>query len=82
MQAPDGTLKPITEFFSDEELKVMDDTSHQLVNLQQKATELEAKTGKPHPVFVEGEVVEIKGGKFRVHRIMGRKRLVLKPIQY
>lgn len=32
------------------------------------------------PVFTVGEVLEIKGGKFRVHSIRSRGRLILKGI--
>lgn len=41
----------------------------------------EKETGKPHPVFSVDEVVELKGGRFRIHAIK-KNRLILKPIKY
>ena len=44
--------------------------------------EMEAATGKPHPIFREGEVLEIKGGKWKVASILKRGRMVLKAVPY
>lgn len=82
MQQPDGQIHGLADVFTKEQLEAMSGNEQHLANLKQRARELEAETGKPHPVFEVGEVVEIKGGKFRVHQIKGRKRLVLKPIKY
>lgn len=43
---------------------------------------MEAATGKPHPIFHEGEVLEIKGGKWKVASILKRGRMVLKAVPY
>ena len=44
--------------------------------------EMEAATGKPHPIFHEGEVLEIKGGKWKVLSILKRGRMLLKAVPY
>ena len=80
MQTPEGKLKSITDFFSKEQLDMMK-TSDQLVNLKQKSSELEEETGKPHPVFVQGETIEIRGGKFKVDKIE-KDFLILKAMEY
>jgi hypothetical protein len=82
MQGPDGQIKGLVDIFTKDQLDRMGGPEQQLANLKQKALGLEQETGKPHPVFEVGEVVEVKGGKFRVHQIKGRKRLVLKPVKY
>lgn len=66
MQQPDGAL---TRLRDGEEART----------LAEKLVEL---TGKPHPVFTVGEVVEIKGGKWKVHKILSRGRMVLKTVPY
>lgn len=81
MQQPDGKLSPITDFFSKEQLEDMKCFKDQLLNLEQKATELKEETGKPHPVFSHGEILEIKEGKFQVDKIE-KDYLILKPIKY
>ena len=78
MQTPEGNFKLLDDLI---ELPPEMDAKKQLEELEKKARELEASTGKPHPVFEVGEEVEIKGGKFRVHKIL-RNRLMLKPIKY
>lgn len=50
--------------------------------LEEKRDALEAETGKPHPIFHEGKIVEIEGGKWRVTKIMSRDRMVLKAHPY
>ena len=81
MQQPDGQIKPLTDFFTKKQIDEMGGPEQQLANLRQKSQELEEKTGKPHPVFEVGEELELKGGKFVVHKIRG-KRLILKSIRY
>ncbi len=81
MQQPDGKIKPITDFFTEEELDAMKDGRDRLTNLVQKSRELETQTGKPHPVFIQGETIEIRGGKFKVDKIE-ENYLILKPIKY
>jgi len=81
MQQPEGTINPITDFFSKEKLDKMKDIEDQLSSLRQKSVELEEKTGKPHPVFVQGEELQIRGGKFKVDKIE-KDFLILKPIKY
>ena len=67
MQTPDGELRPFL-------LK-------ELVEAKAEADKLKMSTGKPHPIFVVGEEVMIKGGMFKVHKLL-RNRMVLKPIKY
>ena len=66
MQAPDGSL---TGFSDEEEARTI-------------SRELEELTGKPHPVFTKGEVLEIKGGKWKVVRLLTRGRMMLKTVPY
>ncbi len=66
MQKPDGGLTRLQD-------------AGEASDLAQK---LEALTGKPHPVFTEGEVLEIKGGKWRVQKILARGRMILKTVKY
>jgi len=81
MQTPEGNFKKLADLFNKEQLEGIKSLENQLSTLQQKAKSLQEETGKPHPVFIEGEELDIKGGKFRVHRI-ARNRLILKPIKY
>ena len=81
MQTPEGNFQTLKDLVGDEELEKLASLDGQLVELQQKANRLEKESGKPHPVFVVGEEIEIKGGRFRVHKIL-RNRLMLKPIRY
>ena len=67
MQTPDGKLKPF--LLAD------------LVEAEAQADKLRMATGKPHPIFVVGEEVMVKGGMFKVHKIM-KNRMMLKPIKY
>ena len=82
MQQPDGQIKGLVDVFTKEQLDDMKTGEQRLANLRRRSLELEQETGKPHPVFTEGERVELKGGKFIVHRIKGKKRLILKPVRY
>lgn len=66
MQHPDGRLE---RFDTEDEARTL-------------AEKLEEVTGKAHPVFREGEVLEIKGGKWKVAKIMSRGRMVLKTVAY
>lgn len=66
MQQPDGSLTRM----------------HDAKEARELAEKLEAMTGKSHPVFTEGEVVEIKGGKWKVHKILSRGRMLLKTVPY
>ncbi len=66
MQQPDGSLTRLYDASEAREL----------------AEKLEALTDKVHPVFTEGEELEIKGGKWRVHKILSRGRMVLKTVPY
>jgi len=50
--------------------------------LEQLKAELEEETGKPHPIFHEGEVLDIKGGKWKVVSILKRGRMMLKAVPY
>ena len=65
MQSPEGHLE-------------LSDDMKELLGISK---DLERETGKPHPVFTEGEELEIKGGRFRVHRLL-KNRVILKPIKY
>lgn len=66
MQQPDGSL---TRLHDEDEARDL-------------ARKLEELTDKAHPVFVLGEVIEIKGGKWKVHKILSRGRMVLKTVPY
>lgn len=50
--------------------------------LERLRSELEESTGKTYPIFEEGEVVNLKGGKWRVQKIMSRGRMMLKAVPY
>ena len=65
MQQPSGDFK----FFKDLEVA------------QEASKKKEKETGKPHPVFFRGEILEIRGGKFKVLMIL-KDRLILRPIPY
>ncbi len=81
MQTPEGEFKTLNDLVGKEELEKLESLDGQLAALHQKSAKLESESGKPHPVFVVGEELEIKGGRFRVHKIL-RNRLMLKPIKY
>ena len=66
MQEPDGSL---TRFSDEEEARTI-------------SRELEELTGKPHPVFTEGEVLEIRGGRWKVVKLLARGRMMLKTVPY
>jgi len=66
MQHPDGSMT-----------RLVDPTEADA--LREKLEEL---TDKPHPVFAEGEILEIKGGKWKVHKILSHGRMVLKTVPY
>ena len=55
--------------------------SDEMKELSERKVGSERKTGKPHPIFVKGEELEIKGGRFKVSQIL-KDRLILKPIKY
>ena len=65
MQSPEGYME-------------MSEDMKKLLGISQK---LEQETGKPHPVFVKGEVVKIKGGYWMVHKLL-KDRMILKPTKY
>jgi len=50
--------------------------------LRERAQRLEAETGKPHPIFTEGEVLEIRGGKWKIVSLLKRGRMMLKAVPY
>jgi len=50
--------------------------------LKARAAELEAETGKAHPVFSEGEVIELRGGKWKIQKLLSRGRMMLKAVPY
>ena len=88
MQTPDGKLVPLpTSKLAKlvEDKKVADSIGRQrrmeLEKAKKKAHELEKETGKMHPIFVVGEELTIKGGRFKVHKIL-KNRMMLKPIKY
>lgn len=96
MQTPDGKLKPlpVSKLAKLAEGKRVADsigrTRHaamaelfekELEETRKKAHELEKETGKKHPIFVVGEELTIKGGLFKVHKIL-KNRMMLKPIKY
>lgn len=68
MQMPDGRLIPLPHDFK-------------LKHALEESTEKERTTGKPHPVFVVGEELEIKGARWRVRDIK-KNRMTLKPVRY
>lgn len=81
MQDPnEGVMKELPEVLKDNTID-RSNPEKELENLKKAAKELESASGKPHPVFSVGETVEVKRGKFRVHKIL-KNRLVLKPIKY
>jgi len=51
----------------------------ELLAQQEKA---ERETGKPHPIFSEGEVLTIRGGKWKVAKLMKGGRMMLKAVPY
>ena len=65
MQTPEGTMEPFSK----------------LLEAEKESQRLERATGKPHPTFLVGEELMIKGGRFRVHKIL-RNRMMLKPVKY
>lgn len=66
VQDPSGDLTP---FESKEEM-------------ERVQANMEALTGNQYPTFEVDEVLDIKGGKFKVTRIMSRGRMVLKGVAY
>ncbi len=65
MQQPSGNF---------EMFKKLDDA-------QDISKQREKETGKPHPIFVKGELLEIRGGQFKVLMVL-KDRLILRPIPY
>ena len=65
MQSPEGYME-------------MSEDMKKLLGISQA---LEQETGKPHPVFVPGEELVIKGGRFELIEL-SEDRMVLKPIKY
>ena len=83
MQSPEGYLERSDEMkkLMGKEKTIGEMRNDSLRGLRKKAARLERETGKPHPIFTKGEVLEIKGGRFKVSQIL-KDRLILKPIKY
>lgn len=64
------------EMFSEHFHKVLDKE----IPGEQHAEERERRHDEGPPIFREGEIIELRGGRFRVARIDARK-LILRPLK-